>query len=184
MKIELTTTRVINWICVFMIVVMVAMLFTPYWQYETTEKNEEGKRVDVVKTISISEYVWMPREHRDLTKEFEDLYPDPPKGLSKEEKEAWPEFWINDLVLMPALLLVAGLILGAISLGYSNTPFSALLALFFGAFSVYSYLTEPEFKLGNPTIHIILGAITAAIGLGGIVWFIVKAVMDKKKKAQ
>ncbi len=187
MKFELTSTRIINWICVLLILVMVALLFTPYWQYTTKEKNEEGKRVEVTKTISISDYVWFPRDHKDMTSEFEDLYEDiygtPPKGATKEEKEAWPKFWINDLVLMPALVLVLGVVVGLISLWYSKVPFSAALALLLGSFSVYGYLTRPEFKLGDPTVHIAVGAATAALGLVGIVWFIIKTALKKKKTA-
>ena len=162
MKLKLTSTRIINWISVLLILVMVVLLFTPYWTYETKEKVD-GKRVTVEKTISINEYVWFPKEHKDMTKEFEDLYPEPPKKATEEEIAKMPKFWINDLVLMPALVLLVGVVVGIISLWYPDTVFSALLALALGGLGTYSYITRPEFWLGNPMPHIIVSAITAAV---------------------
>lgn len=180
MKIELTSTRIINWISVLMILVMIVMLFTPFWSYETKEKNPEtGKRETVVKEISISEYVWFPREHKDMTKEFKALYPEIPKKATEEEIAKIPQFWVNDLVLMPALVLLLGVVIGAISLWYPNVPFSCLLALVLGGLGVYGYITRPEFWLGNPVPHIIVSGITAAVGLGGFVWFFVKGALKK-----
>ena len=53
MKIQLTGTRVINWIALLMILVTIVLLFQPYWTYETKEKVD-GKRVEVTKVISIN----------------------------------------------------------------------------------------------------------------------------------
>lgn len=180
MKIQITSTKIVNWLCILMILVMIVMLFTPYWTYVTKEKNPDtGKREEVTKVISISDYVWFPRDHKDMTAQFEDLYPEMPKGLSKEEKEAWPKYWINDLVLMPALVLVAGIAVGIVTLFYSHLPLSSLLALILGGLGTYSYLARPEFKLGDPTIHIVVSAVTAALGLAGVVWFFVRKALKK-----
>lgn len=170
MKIQLTSTKIINWVCVLMIMVMVAMLFTPYWELEETERVD-GEKVTVTNEYSINDYVWFPREQKNLTKAFEKLY---------EDKD---DFWINDMVLMPALVLLVGVIVGIISLWYSNVPFSALLALFLGGLGVYGYGTIKEFSILNApvTLHLIIAAATAAIGLAGVVWYIVKSILNKKK---
>lgn len=170
MNIQLTSTKIINWICVLLILVMVVLLFTPYWTYTAKEKNPDtGKREDVVKEISINDYVWFPGNHKNMTKEFQKLY---------EEKS---DFWINDLVLAPVLVLLLGTVVGVISLWYANIPLSAILALVLGGLSTHSYLTRPEFGLGNPTVHIIISAITGVVGLVGVVWFIVKQILKRKK---
>ena len=184
MKIRLTSTMIINWICLLMIAVMIALLFTPYFTYETKVKNPDtGKREEVTKVISINDYVWSPRDHKDMTKEFDNLYEDiygkPPKGATKEEKEAWPKFWINDMVTAPVLTLFLGIAVGIISLFYSSKPFTSLLALILGALSAISYATLPEYSLGNPAPQIAAACAAAAVGLFGIVWFFVR--MAKKK---
>lgn len=176
MKIQLTSTRIINWISFLLILVMIVLMFIPYWTYDTKEKNPEtGKREEVTKVISINEYVWFPREHKDMTKEFKALYPE----TKNEEEDKEFGFWINDFVMMPALVLAVGLIVGMISLWYSDVPFSALLALFLGGLGTYSYITRPEFWLGNPVPHIVVSAITAAVGLVGVVWFFAKKFLKK-----
>ncbi len=196
MKIELNSTRIMNWICVLLILVMVAMLFTPYWQYTTKEKNPEtGKREEVTKVLSINDYVWFPREHKEMTKEFEAIYDQINKDNGITNKEDKIEFWINDMVLMPALVLMLGVVLGIVSLWYSHVPFSSLLALILGGFGIYGYVACPEYGficplpefvetavVGNPLIHIIISGITAAVGLAGVVWFIIKTVQAKKAK--
>lgn len=180
MKIQLTSTRIANWIALLLILAMIVLLFTPYWTYETKEKNPEtGKRETVTKEISISEYVWFPKEHRDMTKEFKALYPEIPKKATEEEIAKIPQFWINDLVLMPALVLLLGLVIGAISLWYSDVPFSSLLALALGGLGAYSYITRPEFWLGNPMPHIVVSFITAGVGLIGLVWFFARKLIKK-----
>lgn len=173
MKLELTSTRIINWISLLMILVMIVLLFTPYWTYTTKEKNPEtGKREEVTKTISINDYVWFPYNHKDLTKGFENMY---------ENKD---DFWINDMVLMPVLVLLAGTVFGVISLWHSAVPFSSLLALFLGSLGLYGYLGCREFggMGGSPTIHVVFAGVTAAVGLAGVVTFIVKLVLKKIKK--
>ena len=54
-----------------------------------------------------------------------------------------------------------------------------VLALVLGGMGVYGYITRPEFWLGNPVPHIIVSGITAAVGLGGFVWFFVKVALKK-----
>ncbi len=194
MKFELTGMRIINWICVLMILVMIVMLFNPYWQYTTKEKNAEtGEREEVTKVISINDYVWFPRDHKQMTTEFKAIFEKINEDNGTENKEDEVEFWINDLVLMPVLVLVAGVAVGAISLWYSKVPFSSVLALILGGLGTYSYITRPEFGficplpefveeavVGNPLLHIIVSAATAALGIAGIVWFVVKGVLKKK----
>ena len=184
MKIQLTGTKIINWVSILMILVMIVLLFTPYFTYTTKEKNPEtGKREEVTKVISINDYVWFPRDHKDLTTMFEDryeeIYGNPPKGATKEEKENWPKFWINDMVTAPVLTLFLGVVVGIISLFYSSKPFSALLALILGGLSAGTYALMPEYQFGDPTVLIIVSSATAVVGLAGIVWFFIS--MAKKK---
>ena len=110
---------------------------------------------------------------------YEEIYGNPPKGATKEEKENWPKFWINDMVTAPVLTLFLGVVVGIISLFYSSKPFSALLALILGGLSAGTYALMPEYQFGDPTVLIIVSSATAVVGLAGIVWFFIS--MAKKK---
>ncbi len=174
MKIQFNSTKIINVISVLMILVMAALLFMPYWQYESTERID-GEKVTVSHEISINDYVWFPKEHKGMTKVFEGLY---------ENKK---DYFINDLVTAPALVLVVGVLLGLFSLTYSKLPLSALLALILGVVNANGYMTRPEMQLGSAcNLHLTISVITAAIGAVGVVWFIVSMFLKahSKKKAK
>lgn len=173
MKIQLTGTRIINWIALLMILVTIVLLFQPNWTYETKEKVD-GKRVEVTKVISINDYVWFPKEHKDMTKVFQDMY--------EELYGDKDYFWINDMVTMPVLFLALGVVLGILSLWHQMAPMASGLALFLGGYGAYSFLVRPEWKIGAMYMPILIMCfVTAAVGLAGVVWYTV--VWTKKKKA-
>lgn len=173
MKIQLTGTRVINWISLLVILATVVLLFQPNWTYETKEKVD-GKRVDVTKEISINEYVWFPNEHKDMTKVFENMY--------EELYGDKDYFWINDMVTMPVLFLALGIGLGILSLWHQLTPMASALALFLGGYGANSFLVRPEWKIGAMyTPVLVMCFVTAAVGLAGVAWYTV--VWAKKKMA-
>ncbi len=147
-------------VSLLMVVAMIAMLFVPYWQTEVKEKNEEGKKVDVVKEISISEFTWFPKDYKDLQKDY--------------EKQFDVDFIINDEVTMPALLLVLGVTLCIFSLARINSALGSLSALGLGIFSTYSYLTSNFLKTGLTwQTNLIVSIAATAVGLISTIVFLV-----------
>ena len=147
-------------ISLLMIVAMIAMLFVPYWQTEVTEKNDEGKKVDVVKEISISEFTWFPKDYKDLQKDY--------------EKQFDVDFIINDEATMPAILLVLGFALCIFSLARINSALGSLSALGLGIFSAYGYWTSNFLKTGFTwQTNLIVSIAAAAVGLIGSIVFLV-----------
>ncbi len=174
MKIKLTGTRVINWVALLMILVTVVLLFLPNWTYETKEKVD-GKRVDVTKVISINDYVWFPKEHKDMTKIIENMYED-----LYGDKDY---FWINDMVTMPVLFLAMGIGLGLLSLWHQMVPMASGLALFLGGYGTYSFLVRPEWAIGSMyTPILVMCIVTAVVGAAGVAWYAVVRYKEKKAK--
>ena len=137
---KLSVTRIANWISLLLILAMIAVTFLPCWTYQTKEKVEiDGKKqnVTVTKEVSISEYTWFLKDHKDLTKEFEDLY---------EDEE---DFFVNDMITAPALLMVLGVALGILSLWYQALPAGTALALLLSIVTAIGYNVSPEYGLGS-----------------------------------
>lgn len=147
-------------ISLVMIVAMIVMLFVPYWTTEVKEKNEEGKKVDVQKDISISTFVWFPKDYKELQKDY--------------EKQFDVEMDINAEVLMPAVTLLLGVALICFSLINLHSARAAVSALGLGAFGVYGYLTSYFLRTGSTwMINLSVSIAAAVVGLISTVVFLV-----------
>ena len=171
MKNKIGVTHIFTWLSVLMILVMIVMLFTPSWEYETKERDPETKKmVEVTKTPSISGFVWFPKDHKDLTKQY--------------EKDYDTKMVTNDEVTMPALLLVLGVALSVFALIKPNTLIGSLSALGLGLYSVYGYMTSAFIKTSSCwSRNLTMGYVAAGVGLVGVVFFVVMTILKKKKKA-
>lgn len=194
MKLKAMSTPIINWICALLVVVMLVMLFTPYWTYTAKETNEAtGVREDVTKVASISGYIWIPREHKNLTAEFEKIYTHINEINGITDKDYMVKFWVNDLSVMPVLILAGAVICILLSALYSKYPLTALLAAVLGIVTANAFFISPEYGyfillpefaehvIGNPLLYIILGIVTAVVGFAGVLWFAVNTVLKMKK---
>ena len=162
--------RIVNCICILLVFVMVGLLFTPYWQYETTEKID-GKKVPVTKEVSINGYVWIPKNHADLTKQF--------KAAAENPKD----YKTGDMVAAPVFVLLFGVVLGIVSLFVTKLPLSAVLTLVLGGMNAYSFLKVPEMQSGmNRDLQLTFSVIAAAVGLVALVWFVIDLIIGVKKK--
>lgn len=147
-------------ISLVMIVAMIVMLFVPYWTTEVTVKNDEGKKVDVEKDISISAFVWFPKDYKQLQKDY--------------EKQFDVEMDINAEVLMPAVTLVLGVALIFFSLVNLGSARASVSALGLGIFNTYGYLTSYLLRTGFTwQINLIVSIAAAVIGLACSAVFLV-----------
>lgn len=171
MKNKIGLAQIFSWVSVLMILVMIVMLFTPSWEYKTKEKDPEtNKRVEVTKTPSISDYVWFPKDHKDLTKQY--------------EKDYDTKMMINDEVTMPVLLMVLGIALGIFALIKSKTLIGPLSALALGAYSIYGYHASAFIKTASCwSRNVTVSYIVTALSLVLVVTCIVMWALKKIKKA-
>lgn len=166
MKNKIGLAQVFTWVSILMILVMIVMLFTPSWKYETKERID-GKMTTVEKEPSIAGFVWFPSEHKGLVKEY--------------EKTTDAEFVINDEVTMPVLLMVLGVALGIFALVKSKSLIGPLAAFALGAYSIYGYHASDFIKTASCwNRNVTVSYIATAVGLVCVVAHIVVVILKKK----
>lgn len=134
-------TRICNIICAALMLALIVCQFLPFWT--TTANGEE---------ISIQEYTWLPHHNVELDKQF--------------KADIGKDYGINDVVLMPIVVLVIGALGVIFTVMWSKKCIIMVCPLLVGALSTYEYLTNPAFQMGNLwQLHLVLGI---GIALGAI----------------
>lgn len=148
-----------NLICVVLLLaVIAAQLFMPGYSY--VDKDET---VDV----TLGEYVWFPKDHRDLTKDF--------------QKEFGKNFKIDE-VSYPHLYIVLVACFGIVFLIKSHgNKFMSLFAVAVGAMCCIYMLTVPAFQIYESAwASIVLGALLLVFSLTSLLGDLVAKLFKKK----
>ena len=173
MKNKIGLAQVFTWVSVLMILVMIAMMFTPCWEFET-RKRIDGKMTVIEKECSIAGFVWFPEDNDGLVKNY--------------EKETDTEFVINDEVTMPVLLMVLGIALSIFALVKSKSLIGPLAAFGLALYSVYGYHASDFIKTASCwNRNVTVSYIATAVGFVCVVAYIVVhivALISKKKAAK
>lgn len=125
-------TRICNWASAALLLVMVVMLFLPFWG-----------------DVSIMSFIWMPEENKELMKTVTAQIPD---------------FDMNDIALLPFIMLVGG-VYGAYKCIFdSKNVWSGLLPLICGVSGLIALLTHPVYAMGEGWLMnlVVSGLVTAA----------------------
>ena len=133
-----------NLICVILLLaVIAAQLFMPGYSYTTKKETVD---------VTLGEYVWYPKDHKDLTKDFQ-------KELGKDYK--------IDEVAYPHLYTVLVACFGIVFLIKSHdNKFMSLFSLAVGAMSCIYMLTVPAFQTYKSAwATLVLGALLLVISL-------------------
>lgn len=116
-----TYVRACNIISAILLVVLAVYQFLPFWR-------------DGNSTSSIQGIVWLPLHHEDITDYL--------------TKTVDPNFFLNDVILMPIVVLacaVIGLLMCTIK---SDSKWSALIPAICAVVGIFGYLTTPIFQMG------------------------------------
>ena len=166
MKNKIGLAQILTLVSVLMILAMIVAMVTPCWEYETRERID-GKMTVVEKECSISGFVWFPRDHNDLVKNY--------------EKDTDTEFVINDEVTMPALLLLLGVALSIFALMKSKSLIGPLSAFGLGLYSIYGYLASDFIKTASCwNRNLTLSYVATGVSFVCVVLFIVTTILKKK----
>lgn len=122
-------SKICNITCIILMAVILILQFMPFWSYDGM-------------STSIQAYIWYPSDHAPL-----ETY------LAGEIDG----YTINNILIMPILVLVtsvAGIVLCLIK---SGEPWSGLLPLVCGIAGLWGYLFKPAYRLGgNWVLHLIV----------------------------
>ena len=148
-------TNIVKYLSFALAIVILALLvmqFLPFW---TTEKE----------TVSINDYLWMPNEHKSVTKLFKAELDD--KKFDPIKIVLWP--------VLTLVLGVAGIILCFIK---KDTLLPYLMTILCGLTGTLTYLTNPVYQWGaNWIVHLIVAIVVLVAGVAGLV---LKLLADRK----
>lgn len=170
-------TRLVNYVCAIMLVLVFATQFLPFWNCTVDCKDHK----DVEKTVSIAEYVWLPDHHKPITKGMTDVYMEVYGEDYTRENGKKFKFELNDIVA-PLVVMFAGSIVGAaLCMMYSKRMLPAFIPLAVGGIGVYWYLTCPAMQVGqNWMLHLGVAALTTVAALAAIVVHILDKLKARK----
>lgn len=139
-KFQLSRTTTLNIVSSVIMLVLVVMLFTPYWHYGDGQSN------------SINGYVWMPTECRDLETYFEESLGEPVD--------------LNRFISVPILLLVLGVGGIALNILKSYSAWTCLLSIPYGLIGIFGFLCDDALRLGSIwPLHLVLYIAVLGAGL-------------------
>lgn len=146
--------KYISFALAVLILGLLVMQFLPFW---TTEKE----------TVSMNEYLWMPNEHKSVTKLFKAELDD--KKFDPIKIVLWP--------VLTLVLGVAGIVLCILKRG-EFLP--CLMTVLCGATGVLTYFTNPVYQMGaNWQLH---AAVAAVVLVAGLVSVVIHLIPEKKAK--
>lgn len=154
------TKRIFNYIGAALSLVMLVMLFVPFWTYGD-------------KTASINGFVWLKATDGELTGWF---------ARNAIGFSAMTD--TNMLVITPVFMFVLS-ILGTIFCAKSaKVALISLIPFFCGLIGIIGYLTQPVLQLGQLwVVHLTISIALAVVGLvATVLGIIVLAKGDKVKK--
>lgn len=151
----MSKTRLFNFICAALMLMLLVLQFTPFWHYGDPEQ-----------TVSIQGYVWLPSNHGALEKQ-----------LQAELEDS--SFTVENIIAMPILVMILGVVGIVFCLIKSENAFISLLPAFAGLIGTWGYLAGAAFHQGRGWgLHLVLCVIILALG------FISVAGGIKERKAE
>ena len=159
-KSSVSYSQIFMYICVVLTLVLLATQFLPFWECSNCEDS----------TASISDYVWFPEHHKDITNTImKDLY--------------GKKFAVADVVLTPVIIVATFILSLLLCIKNAHKPLYAIIPAIGGGASVVGYLTSPGLQAGsNWVIHMAVAAVLFVCALVVLSGPIVK--LAKKKAAE
>ena len=159
-------SRICNYICVVLMLCLLATQFLPFWECVDCDVCEDGM-------ASISDYFWNPREHKSLKKSMTRVYKDY-FGENIVDANGKPFEFTANIVLISALgIFVSTLLTVFFGLVCGKKPIVAIFPLIGSIAGIYDYTTALALQVGqNWQLHLglcIAVLIVSIISLTGLI---------------
>ncbi len=130
---------------------MLVMQFLPFW-------STDGD------AASINGYVWIPKEHKELTKFFKDFF----------TTQFGIKFSMNYIYLMPVIVFICCVLGISLCLIKPGNFLTFLLPIIGGFYGARGYLLNIVFHEGqNWQLHLALCIVTAAVAAIGLIFSVI-----------
>lgn len=156
--------RIINYICVLLLLAVLVMQFSPFWFCSDCKTHEEDR------VVSIAEYTWFPEHHKPITKGMTDVYLAEYGQDYKGDNGKNYKFAVDDVIVICAMVLIPGILGVVLCFVFAKRAIMLLLPLICGVTGTVGYLISPALKIGiNYHLHVILLAVTGVVALVGAI---------------
>lgn len=161
-KPSVSYSQIFMYISVALLLVMMATQFLPFWECAHCEDG----------VASISDYVWWPEHHKDITNDImKDLY--------------GKKFGLNDIVLTPILIVASTILSLFFCIKNAKKPLYAIIPAIGGGAGVFGYLATPGLLAGsNWEIHVAVGAVLLVCSLVALSGAVVNLIKKKSTEVQ
>ena len=134
-----------NVIAAILMVVLLILQFTPFWQYGENQ------------TASVQGYIWFPSDHQELETYFLDT-----TGISYD---------VNAVLMPPILMLIVGVIGVVLCLSRSDAAWTAVCPIACGGLTLWGFLTNAVLRLGCTwLLQLLIGSMLLLIGCLMLCW--------------
>ena len=156
MKKSLTgKASLINIVCAVLLILLLVLQFTPFWHYGDEEPQ----------SASIQEFVWFPSDNKALSTYIED--------------QLGVDFAVDEMVVMPVVVLVSGLAGAIVCILKSRASAAAILPAIAGLSGVIGYLSTPALQLGSLWIlHLAVCVVLLVLSLVLLISWIATGFQD------
>lgn len=165
-----------NIVAVALLLVLLGTQFLPFWVCEDCKTHEETKEV------SVGEYVWIPQDHKPITKGMTNMYLEKYGKDYKDEFGKKFKFQPNDVLFPHVVILVASVLSVLLLFKVPASVVASFLPLVAGATGIWDYLSNLALQQGeNWQLHLVVSVCVAVAAFASIV---VQIVLKLKKPAK
>lgn len=148
MKTKTTPMILCNVICAVLMLALLLFQALPFWDIGTQQ-------------ISIQQYIGFPADYPELTSYF--------------QAQLNPDFMVNDVVLMPIIVLVIGLLGAVFCIWKCKKCWVFLFPMICGIAGMWGYLTNPAFQMGAMwQLHLVLSILMTLLSIVPLCYCVVQ----------
>jgi len=173
-------TALCNFLCAALLVVMLVMLFQPFWSCEDCKSHKDAQD-----EVSIAEFLWRPKQHDKLADDMTDYYKEIYGRDYRDASGKKFQFRANEILpsMLTAFLASAAGIICCVLL--HKHFWVAAFPLVAGLGGILGFTTCPALRVGkNPQTYLMFSVIVSAVAAIALVFGAVTTILEKRRKRE